>query len=158
LVPTPLLLHLPNLVCNHLAISLLLDDVGVSLGLVLAVGLSVDEGALDGGVQLLLCALVHLLDKLRAFLELVPFSMTLVASHGCTLLKLLHHRLMVILRRLDLSLHVLRNVHLFLIVLALAHQICQPLSKPFHFLLKLIILLAYETITCLFNNILNARW
>jgi hypothetical protein len=28
---------------------------------------------------------------LRAFVELVPFSMTLVASHGCTLLKLLHH-------------------------------------------------------------------
>jgi hypothetical protein len=38
LVPTPLL-HLPNLVCNHLAISLLLYDVGVALGLVLAVGL-----------------------------------------------------------------------------------------------------------------------
>jgi hypothetical protein len=43
LVPTPLLLHLANLVCNHLAISLLLDDVGVSLGLVLVVGLGVDE-------------------------------------------------------------------------------------------------------------------
>jgi hypothetical protein len=26
---------------------------------------------------------------LRAFIELVPFSMTLVESHGCTLLKLL---------------------------------------------------------------------
>jgi hypothetical protein len=48
------------------------------------VGLGVDEGALDGGVQLLLCILVHLLDKLMAFVELVPFSMTLVASHGCT--------------------------------------------------------------------------
>jgi hypothetical protein len=34
-------------VCNHLAICLLLDDVGVALGLVLAVGLGVDEGALD---------------------------------------------------------------------------------------------------------------
>jgi hypothetical protein len=63
-------------VCNHLAISLLLDDIGVALGLVLAVGLGVDEGALDGGVQLLLCTIVHLLDKLRAFVELVPFSVT----------------------------------------------------------------------------------
>jgi hypothetical protein len=54
LVPTPLFLHLPNLVCNYLAISLLLDDLGVALGLVLAVGLGVDEGALDGGLQLLL--------------------------------------------------------------------------------------------------------
>jgi hypothetical protein len=43
LVPTPLLLHLPNLVRNHLSISLLLDDVGVALGPVLAVGLGVDE-------------------------------------------------------------------------------------------------------------------
>jgi hypothetical protein len=33
LVPTPLLLHLPNLVCNHLVISLILDDVGVALSL-----------------------------------------------------------------------------------------------------------------------------
>jgi hypothetical protein len=49
LVPTPLLPHLPNLVCNHLAISLLLDDVGVTLGLVLTVGLGVDEGALMVG-------------------------------------------------------------------------------------------------------------
>jgi hypothetical protein len=49
LVPTPLLLHLPNLVCNHLAISLLLDGVGVALGLVLAVGLGLDEGALMVG-------------------------------------------------------------------------------------------------------------
>jgi hypothetical protein len=44
LVPTSLLLHLPNLVCNHLAISLLLDDVSVALGLVLVIGLGVDEG------------------------------------------------------------------------------------------------------------------
>jgi hypothetical protein len=28
---------------------------------------------------------------LRVFVQLVPFSMTLVASHGCTLLKLFHH-------------------------------------------------------------------
>jgi hypothetical protein len=33
------------------------------------------------------------------------------------------------LRRLDLALHVLRDVHLFFIVLALAHQVCQPLSE-----------------------------
>jgi hypothetical protein len=52
------------------------------------------------------------------------------------------------LRRLDFALHVLRDVRLFLIVLALAHQACQPLSEPFHFLLKLIIFLAYERITC----------
>jgi hypothetical protein len=95
---------------------------------------------------------------LRAFVELVPFSMTLVASHGCTLLKLLHHGLMVILRRLDFALHVLRYVHLLFIVLALAHQACQPLSEPFHFLLELIIFLASETITFFYNNILIARW
>jgi hypothetical protein len=95
---------------------------------------------------------------LRAFVELVPFSMKLVASHGCTLLKLLHHRIMVILRRLDFALHVLRDVHLFFIILALAHQACQPLSEPFHFFLMLIIFLAYETITFLYNSVLIARW
>jgi hypothetical protein len=94
---------------------------------------------------------------LWASVELVPFSMTLVASHGCTLLKLLHHGLTVILRRLDFALHVLRDVRVFLIVLAFAHQACQPLSEPFHFLLELIIILAYETITC-FYNILITRW
>jgi hypothetical protein len=52
----------------------------------------------------------------------------------------------------------LRDVHLFLISLSFANQACQPLSEPFHFLLKLIILLAYEGITCFFNNILIARW
>jgi hypothetical protein len=52
----------------------------------------------------------------------------------------------------------LRDVYLFLIILALANQACQPLSKPFHFLLELIIFLAYETITCFYNNILIARW
>jgi hypothetical protein len=62
------------------------------------------------------------------------------------------------LRRLDFALHVLRDVHFFLIVLALAHQACQPLSEPFHLLLELIIFLAYETITCFYNNILIARW
>jgi hypothetical protein len=62
------------------------------------------------------------------------------------------------LRRLDVPLHVLTDVHLFLIVLALAHEACQPLSEPFHFLIKLIFLLAYEGITCFYNNILIARW
>jgi hypothetical protein len=95
---------------------------------------------------------------LRVFVELVPFSMTLVASHGCTLLKILHHGITVILRRSDFALHVLRDVHLFFIVLALAHQDCKPLSEPFHFLLELIICLAYETITCFYSNILIARW
>jgi hypothetical protein len=61
------------------------------------------------------------------------------------------------LRRLDFALHVLRDVHLFLVVLALAHQICQPLLELFHFFLELIIFLAYETITCFYNNILIAR-
>jgi hypothetical protein len=50
LVATPLFLHLPNLVCNQLDIYLL-NDVGVALDLVLAVGLGVDEGALDGGAS-----------------------------------------------------------------------------------------------------------
>jgi hypothetical protein len=62
------------------------------------------------------------------------------------------------LRRLDFDLGVLRDVHLFLIVLALAHQACQPLSEPFHFLLKLIILVAYDGVTCFYNHILIARW
>jgi hypothetical protein len=62
------------------------------------------------------------------------------------------------LRRLDFALHVLRDVHLFLIVLAFVHQVCQPLSEPFHFLLELIIFLSYEIITCFYNNILMARW
>jgi hypothetical protein len=62
------------------------------------------------------------------------------------------------LRRWDFALHVLSDIHLFLIVLALAHQAWQPLSEPFHFLLELIIFLAYETITCFYNNILIARW
>jgi hypothetical protein len=61
------------------------------------------------------------------------------------------------LRMLDFALHVLRDVHLFLVVLALAHQICQPLLELFHFFLELIIFLAYETITCFYNNILIAR-
>jgi hypothetical protein len=51
----------------------------------------------------------------------------------------------------------LRDVHLFPIFLALAHQACQPLSEPFHFLLKLIIVLAYEGITCFYNSIFIAK-
>jgi hypothetical protein len=52
----------------------------------------------------------------------------------------------------------LRDVHLFFVILALARQVFQPLSEPFHFLLELIIFLAYEIITCFYNNILIARW
>jgi hypothetical protein len=52
----------------------------------------------------------------------------------------------------------LRDVHLFFIVLALAHQVCQPLLEPFHLSLELIIFLAYEIITCFYNHILMARW
>jgi hypothetical protein len=52
----------------------------------------------------------------------------------------------------------LRDVHLFLIVLVLAHQACRPLLEPFHFLLELIIFLAYERVTCFYNNNLIARW
>jgi hypothetical protein len=62
------------------------------------------------------------------------------------------------LRRLDLALHVLRDVNLFFIVLALSHQACQPLSEPFHFSLELMIFLAYKIVTCFYNNILIARW
>jgi hypothetical protein len=62
------------------------------------------------------------------------------------------------LRKLDFALYVLRDVHMFLIVLTLAHQACQPLSEPFCFFLELIIFLAYETITFFYNNILIARW
>jgi hypothetical protein len=62
------------------------------------------------------------------------------------------------LRRLDFALHVLRDVHLFFIVLVLAHQACQPPSEPFHFLLEPIMFLAYEEITCFYNKIIIARW
>jgi hypothetical protein len=62
------------------------------------------------------------------------------------------------LRRLDFALHVLRDVHLFFMILSLAHQACQPLSEPFHFLLELTIFLTYETIIFFYNNILIARW
>jgi hypothetical protein len=62
------------------------------------------------------------------------------------------------LRRLDVVLHVLRDIHLFLIVLALSHQASQLLSGLFQFLLELIILLSYEIITYFYNNILIAMW
>jgi hypothetical protein len=39
---------------------------------------------------------------------------------------------------------IFRTDNLFFIILALAHQACQPLSEPFHFLLELNIFLAYE--------------
>ena len=146
LVPTMRRLHLPNLACDHLAICLLLDDIGVALDLVLAVGLGVDEGALDDGIHPLSFALSHLLE-LRTLVELVPFFMTLVASHGFTLLKLLHHVITVILRRLDLSL----GAHG-----ALALQVRQMPHEPFNFLLELIIFLCNEIITSFYNKILMA--
>jgi hypothetical protein len=62
------------------------------------------------------------------------------------------------LRRLDVALHVLRDIYLFLIVLALFHQDSQLLSGLFQFLLELIILLSYEIITYFYNNILIAMW
>ena len=127
-VPTPFLV--PNLVGNHLAISLLLDHVGGAFDLVLTVGLSVDEGALDDGVHLLPLNLGHLLD-LKALEVLVAFLMALETRHGCSLLKLVHHVIIVILRRL---------------VFSFALQSHQVLHIPIHFFLELIILLGNEII------------
>ena len=94
-VPTPF--SSPNFACNNLAIGLLLDDVGGSLHLVLAVGLGVEERVLDGGVLLVLFFLVHLLIfvdhglplDLWTLVGLVAFTMALEAYHGFSLLKLL---------------------------------------------------------------------
>ena len=72
---------------------------------------------------------------MRALVGLVAFFMTLLASHGGPLLKLLYHVFKVILRRLDIPLN------------ALALQSSQVLHEPFHFLLELIILLDNEVIT-----------
>jgi hypothetical protein len=44
-------------VCNHLAISLLLDDIGVALGFILAVGLGLDEELLMVGFNFFLAPL-----------------------------------------------------------------------------------------------------
>jgi hypothetical protein len=122
-VPTPI--FLPNLAGNHLAISLLLDDIGGALSLVSPVGLGVDERTLDGKALLVLLMRNHLL-VLRKLVGLVAFLMALEACHGCSILKLLHNVFTVILRRLD-------N--------ALALQSCQVPHEPFYFLLELIILL-----------------
>jgi hypothetical protein len=128
-VPTPI--FLPNLVGNHLAISLLLDDIGGAFALVSLVGLGVDEEILDGEALLVLLIRNHLLG-LRTLVGLVAFMMTLETCHGFSLLKLLHHVLTVNLRRLD-------N--------ALALQSCKVPHEPFYFLLELIILLDSEIIT-----------
>jgi hypothetical protein len=128
-VPTPI--FLPNLVGNHLAIALILDDIGGALSLVSPVGLDVDERTLDGEALLVLLIWNHLLG-LRTLVGLVAFLMALEACHGCSILKLLHNVFTVILRRLD-------N--------ALALQSCQVPHEPFYFLLELIILLGNEIIT-----------
>jgi hypothetical protein len=128
-VPTPILL--PNLVSNHLTIVLLLDDNGGALALVLLVGLGVDERTLDGEALLVLLIRNHLLG-LRTLVGLVAFLMALEACHGSSILKLLHHVVSVILRRL---------------YNALALQSCQVPHEPFYFLLELIILLGNEIIT-----------
>jgi hypothetical protein len=51
-VPTPI--FLPNLVGNHLAIALLLDDIGGAFALVSPIGLGVDKRTLDGEALLVL--------------------------------------------------------------------------------------------------------
>ena len=94
-VPTPF--SSPNFACNNLAIGLLLDDVGGSLHLVLAVELGVEERVIDGGVLLVLFFLVHLLVfvdhglplDLWTLVGLVAFTMSLEACHGFSILKLL---------------------------------------------------------------------
>jgi hypothetical protein len=75
------LIFLPNLVGNHLAFSLLLDDIEGALALVSLVGLVVDERTLDGEALLVLLIWNHLLG-LRTFVGLVAFLMALEACHS----------------------------------------------------------------------------
>ena len=131
-VTTPFIL--PNLVTNHLVIALFLDHIGGAFALVPSVGLGVDERTLD--CEFLFVLLIRkLLPWLRALVGLVAFFVALRASHDGPLLKLLHHVLTVILRRLDIALH------------AFALQSIQVLHEPSHFLLELIIFLGNEIIT-----------
>ena len=98
------------------------------------VGLGVDERTLD--CKLLLVLLIRkLLPWLMTFFGLVAFFVALRASHGGPLLKLIHHVLTVILRRLDITL------------CAFALQSIQVLHESFNFLLELVILLGNEIIT-----------
>ena len=109
----------PHDMSHHLAILLLFKYVVVALLLVLVGGLGVHVGRL----QVWRCAFLDLLSLLvlvqvlglaiffalflLALVGLVAFFVTLEASHGFSLLKLLHARGGVILRRLDLLLSVL---------------------------------------------------
>ena len=87
-----------------LQIGLLFYHIGGAIVFVPPVGLGVDEGTLD--CKLLLVLLIRkLLPWLRTLVELVAFFVSLRASHGGPLLKLLHHVFTVILRRLDIALH-----------------------------------------------------
>jgi len=113
----------PHDMSHHLAILLLFKYVVVALLLVLVGGLGVHVGRL----QVWRCVFLDLLSLLvlvqvlglaiffalcfalflLALVGLVAFFVTLEASHGFSLLKLLHARGGVILRRLDLLLSVL---------------------------------------------------
>ena len=98
------------------------------------VGFCVDEKTFD--CEFLFVLLIRkLLSWLRTLVGLVAFFVALRASHDGPLLKLFHHVLTVILRRLDITLH------------AFALQSIQVLHEPFHFLLELIILFGNEIIT-----------
>ena len=73
-VPTPFLL--PNLVSNHLSISLLFDHIGGAISIVPPVGLGVDERTLD--CEFLLVLLIQkLLLWLRTLVGLVAFFVAL---------------------------------------------------------------------------------
>ena len=108
--------------------------IGGAIVFVPPVGLGVDERTLD--CELLFVLLIwKLLPWLRTLVGLVAFFVALRASHGGPLLKLLHHVLTVILRRLDIALHVF------------ALQSIEVLHEPFYFLLELIIFLGNDVIT-----------
>jgi hypothetical protein len=64
-------IFLPNLVGNHLAIALLLDDIGGALAIISPVGLGVDERTLDGETL-----------GLRILIGPVAFFIALEACHG----------------------------------------------------------------------------
>ena len=96
----PTLFLLPNLVSNHLAICFLLDHIGGAIAFVPPVGLGVDERTLDCDLLLVLLIQKFLL-WLRELVGLVAFLMALEVCHGCSLLKLVHHVLTIVFRRLD---------------------------------------------------------
>ena len=120
--PVPSLMSPPHGMSNHLAIFLLLENVAVALLLEFVGGLGVHQGSLQVwrfvfldllSLLVALLALVQVLGLAVFFavclalfflglVGLVAFFVTLEASHGFSLLKLLHARRGVILRRLDL--------------------------------------------------------